>query len=201
MTHGQIVGEKILLEVDPTAEYQHALFDFVSEAWHNHEAVFVFTGANSFLHSRFAKTEGAKFLLLTSKASYSQEISDRETLVPANDLSVLLDAFVRVRKSETKKTVNVVFDNLSDTILLCGFEKSYKFVRLVLEASSSRDTTVLFVLNPTAHDTKTSSSIRGLFHVRLVHAKNTRAKQGLQLAVKPPDEVARTRHPRTQEPR
>ena len=195
MTHEQIVGEKILLEVDPTADYQHALFDFVSEAWHNDEAVFVFTGANSFLHSRFAKTEGVKFLLLASKASYSQEIEDKDTLVPANDLSVLLDAFVRVRKSETKKTVNVVFDNLSDTILLCGFEKTYKFVRLVLEASSSRDTTVLFVFIPTAHDPKTSSFIRGLFHVRLVYAKKANGKQGLQLAVKTPDEFASTRRP------
>jgi len=201
MTHEQIVGEKILLEVDPTSDYQRTLFDFVSEAWHNDEAVFVFTGANSFLHSRFAKTEGVKFLLLSSKASYSQEIEDKETLVPTNDLSVMLDAFVRVRQSETKRTVNVVFDNLSDTILLCGFEKTYKFVRLVLEASSSRDTTVLFVFNPTAHDPKTSSSIRGLFHVRLVYAKNAHGKQGLQLAVKPPDEFASVRHSRTTEKR
>jgi len=84
----------------------------------------------------------------------------------------LLDAFVRIQKVETKEPINVLFDNLSDIILRCGFEKTYKFIGFLLEVISSRKTTVLFVFNPTAHDQVISSSIRGLFHIKLAYANN-----------------------------
>ena len=99
-------------------------------------------------------------------------MSEKETLLPASDLSVLLDTFARIQKVEIKKTINMLFDNLSDTILVCGFEKTYKFMRFLLETVSSPKATALFIFNPTAHDPATSSSIRGLFQTRLVYAKS-----------------------------
>jgi len=166
-----MMGKRILLEIDPTGNYQKALFDFVSEAKNSGEKLFIFTSANSTLHSKFLGTENAEFFLLTSKASSTQQISEKETLLPASDLSVLLNTFIRIQDVKMEKITNVLFDNLSDTILLCGFEKSYKFIRWLLETTSSPKATALFVFNPTAHDLTTSSSIRGLFQIRFAYAK------------------------------
>ena len=177
MTHEQIIGKKVLFEIDPTANYQNALSNFVSEARNNDEVVFIFTSANSFFHSKFSKTEDVRFFIMASKTSSSENTNKKETILPASDLSLLLDAFLRIQKTEKRKTVNIVFDNLSDTILLCGFEKTYKFTRWLLESASSTKSTFLFLFNPTAHDPMTSSSIRGLFQTRLVYAQNARVRK------------------------
>jgi len=171
MTHQQMIGKKILLEIDPTGDYQKALYDFIFEAKNNGEKLFIFTSANSTLHSKFSGAENVEFFLLASKASSIQQMSKKETLLPASDLSVLLNTFIGIQDVKMKKTINILFDNLSDTILLCGFEKTYKFIRWLLETTSSPKATTLFVFNPTAHDPATSSSIRGLFHIRLAYAK------------------------------
>jgi hypothetical protein len=171
ITHEQIVGKKMLLEIDPASDYHKSLLSFVSEAENNNEPLFIFTNKNSTLHSMFSGTENVNFRLLTSKTSSPQQIDDRQTLLPASDLSVLLDAFGRVQSGD-EKPVNVLFDNLSDIILSCGFEKAYKFMRLLLETISSPKATSLFVFNPTAHDQTISSSIRGLFKNQLAYTKS-----------------------------
>jgi hypothetical protein len=172
MTHQQMIGKRILLEIDPTANYQKAVFDFVSEANNSGEKLFIFTSANSILHSKFSGSEDIDFFLLTSKASSIRQISKKETLLPASDLSVLLNAFIEIQDVKMKRTKNIVFDNLSDTILLCGFERTYKFIRWALEATSSPKATTLFIFNPTAHNLTTFSSIRGLFQSRFAYAKS-----------------------------
>ena len=171
MTHQQMVGKKMLLEIDPASDYHKSLLSFVSEAKNNNEPLFIFTNKNSTLHSTLSKAENVNFRLLTSKTSSSRQINDKETLLPASDLSVLLDAFGKIHRGD-EKPINVLFDNLSDVILRCGFEKTYKFMRLLLETISSPKATALFVFNPTAHDRTISSSIRGLFKNQLAYAKS-----------------------------
>jgi len=171
MTHQQIIGKKMLLEIDPTSSYQKSLLGFTSEAGSNNEPLFIFTNRNSTLHSALFGVEKVNFRLLTSKTSSPRQISNKEILLPASDLSVLLDAVDRIQKGH-EKPINVVFDNLSDIILRCGFEKTYRFTRLLLETISSSKTTIIFVFNPKAHDEVISSSIRGLFENQIAYTKN-----------------------------
>ncbi len=171
MTHQQMVGKKMLLEIDPKSDYQNALFNFVSEARNSGETLFIFTSMNSALHSAVSEVESVKFFLTSLKTSRIRQINEAETLLPAADLSISLDAIVQHQKVEADKTVNILFDNLSDIILTCGFEKTYKFMRFLLEAISSQKTTALFILNPAAHDSTISSSIRGLFQTHLAYTK------------------------------
>jgi len=172
MTHQQMIGQKMLLEIDPASDYNMALSSFVSEAKNNGETLFVVTNWNSVLHSVFSSAANVNFLLLTSKTHYPQQISERETILPASDLSVLLDTCVKMQQTYTGKTVNLLLDNLSDIILRCDFDKTYKFTRLLLEAISNSKTTALFVFVPTAHDQEVSSSVRSLFHTQLAYTKN-----------------------------
>ncbi len=171
MSHEQLVGKKILLEVDPASDYNIALSGFVSEAEKSGEALFIVTNRNSALHSVFSAAKNANFLLLTSSINYPQRLSAMETLLPASDLSVLLDACAKTKEKQPNGTTNLLFDNLSDIILRCGLDKTYKFTRLLLEAIPSSEVTVLFVFVPTAHDQEVSSSIRSLFQTRLAYTK------------------------------
>jgi hypothetical protein len=171
MTHEQMLGKKMLLEVDPASGYNMALSGFVSEAKNRDEAIYIVTNRNSALHSVFSQIDAADFLILTSKTHYPLHVSDRETLLPASDLSLLLDTCVKTQEAHRRKTLNLLFDNMSDIILRCGFDKTYKFTRLLLEALSSSQTTAMFVFIPTAHEQEVSSSFRGLFHNQLAYTK------------------------------
>ncbi len=170
--HEQLVGKKILLEVDPASDYNVALSGFVSEAKSNGESLFIVTNKNSALHSAFLPQEDVHFLLLTSKIHYSQQINAKETILPASDVSILLDACVKIQESHQGKTLNLLFDSVSDIVFRCGIDKTYKFIRMLLEALSSSNTTALFVFIPTAHDQETSSSVRGLFQTQLAYTKD-----------------------------
>jgi hypothetical protein len=171
MSHQQMSGKKILLEVDPTSDFQEALFSFVSEAGIHEEKLLIFTSKSSPLYSKFSSVKNIDFYLLASKASSPQQRNAKETLLPASDLSVILNAIAKIHGIKRRKPVKVLFDNLSDTILLCGFETTYKFIRWLLETITSPKMTILFVFNPTAHDPKTSSSVRGLFSIQLAYGK------------------------------
>ena len=171
MTHQQMIGKKMLLEIDPTSDYHKALLNFASEARNSSEPLFIFTSTNSALHSALPGSENVKFFLLTSNASSLQQINEKVTLLPAHDLSILLNASVEALKEEKEKTINMLFDNISSIIIRCGFEKTYSFMHFLLEAVSSPNATALFVFNPAAHDPEISSSIRGLFHNQLAYTK------------------------------
>ena len=170
VTPQQMVGKKTLLEVDPTLDYHNALFGFVSKAITDDQSLFIFTGKNSPLHTAFC-VKNIGFFLLTSKVSSSKRISKKEVLIPVSDLSVLLDAFAKILRERTRKPRTILFDNISDTILMSGFDKTYRFLRFLLEAISSPKITALFIFNPSAHDPAISSSIRGLFQFRLTDLK------------------------------
>jgi hypothetical protein len=172
MKHKEMTGKKMLLEIDPASDYGSAISSFISETKKNDESLFIVTNQNSALHSMFPSTENANFFLLTSKTHYPQQINQKETLLPASDVSILLDACVKAQESHHDKTLNLLFDNISDIILRCGSDKTYQFIRLLLEALSRSKTTALFVFIPTAHDQVTSSSIRGLFQTQLKYTKD-----------------------------
>lgn len=171
MTHRQMVGKKMLLEIDPTSDYHKCLLRFAFEAKSNNEPLFIFTNKNSTLHSALSGVENANFRLLTSGTSFSQHIDDMETLLPATDLSVVLTAFDEIKRGD-EKPKNVLFDNFSDVILRCGFPKAYAFMCSLLETISSSKVTALLVFNPTAHDQTISSSVRGLIKNQLAYAKS-----------------------------
>lgn len=170
--HRQIAGKKILLEIDPSSDYNLALSGFVTEAGKSDEPIFIVTNKTSALRSSFSEAANVRFLLLTSKTHYPQQVNERETFLPADDLSVLLDACAKIHEVEPEKNVNLLFDNVSDIILRLGFDKTYNFTRLLLEAISSSKVTALFMFIPTAHDQEVSSSVRGLFQIHLAYAKS-----------------------------
>jgi len=171
INHQQIVGRKILLEFDPALSYEKPLRDFVSEALVNKEQAFVFTRRGSTLHSSLSGLEGVKFFCLTQQTSVPKEVSENEVLLPSNDVSLMLNVFDKMLKTQPASVVNIVFDSISDLVLSIGFEKAYQFLKYATEMLASSRVTAIFLLNKVAHDVKVVSSIRSLFSDQMSFGK------------------------------
>lgn len=163
-THRQIVGKNILLEIDPASNYERVVQDFATEALANAELVAVFTSKGSAVHSALSGRESVRFLFLTQSVSTPRvDASTNDILLPASNASLLLDALDKLLKARPEMNLSIVFDDLSNLVLLMGFEKVYGFVRYALEMLASENVTSLFLFNPMAHDLEVTSSLRSLF--------------------------------------
>jgi hypothetical protein len=163
LNHKQTAGRKILFEFDPASKYERTIRDFVVEALASAEQVVIFTRKSSTLHSSLHEYKAAKFFCLTQQSSIPKELSDNEVLLPSGDTSLMLGVLDKTLKAYPNVAINVVFDNLSDLVLSIGFEKTYRFIRYALEILASPRSTIVFLLNRTAHDPKVASSLRSLF--------------------------------------
>jgi hypothetical protein len=65
----------------------------------------------------------------------------------------------------------MVFDSLSDLIMSIGFEKTYRFMKYAIEMLTSPRTTVMFLLNQTAHDPQIVHGFRNLFSNHISYGK------------------------------
>ena len=163
-THRQIVGKNILLEIDPASNYERVVQDFATEALANAELVAVFTSKGSAVHSALSGRESVRFLFLTQSVSTPRvDASTNDVLLPVSNASLLLDALDKLLKARPEMNLSIVFDDLSNLVLLMGFEKVYGFVRYALEMLASENVTSLFLFNPMAHDLEVTSSLRSLF--------------------------------------
>jgi KaiC/GvpD/RAD55 family RecA-like ATPase len=197
LTHKELAGRALLLEVSPVSNYENLIQDFALEAAANIEPITVFTTRGSAVHSILTKRENARFFLLTQLISAPQPNSSQEDiLLPAKNTSLLLDALNKTLKAYSYSNQNIVFDNLSALVLSVGFEKTYSFVQYALELLSSKKMTSLFLFSPSAHDSKVASGLRSLFNdqvhysedgleiVKLCEPKGVRMDVGLMREVK-----------------
>lgn len=111
-----------------------------------------------------------QFIFLTPRVSVpTAGGSENEILLPANNTSLLLDALDKTAKAHPHGNTSIVFDSLSALMLSVGFEKAYMFTRYALEMLASERATALFLLNPSAHDPKVASVLRGLFSTQVTY--------------------------------
>jgi len=176
LEHQQMEGMNILLEFDPQAHYEKVVQDFAIEALANTKPTVIFTRRGSAIHSSSSEQKGVKFFYLTEHTSVPKELSENEMLLPSHDTSLLLTILDKALKVHPQVAITVVFDNLSDLLLSIGFDKTYRFMKYVLEILDSPKSTFLFLLNQTAHDPKITSYIRNLFSNQVSFGK-----EGMQI--------------------
>jgi hypothetical protein len=172
LTHQQMAGRNILFEFDPASNYEETIQKFATEALANAEPTAIFTRRGSAIYSALREQKAVKFFCLTQQVSVPKSTSENEMLLPANDTSLMLDVFNKALEAIPDGNINVVFDSLSDLIMSIGFEKTYRFIRYAIEMLTSPRTTIMFLLNQTAHDSQIANSLRGLFSNYVSHGKN-----------------------------
>lgn len=145
--HGQLCGKKILFEFDPSTPYQRSVRDYVLECAYHGEVVVVLTKEGRAVRQAVEGERGVEAVDVT----------------PGLMLSPILDRHRDVRLS-------LVYDSLTDLALSTDMKTAYGFARNTIELLP-KSTTALFLLNPSAHDPKGTSSLRGLFSTQATYGK------------------------------
>ncbi|RLI42180.1 hypothetical protein DRO69_10685 [Candidatus Bathyarchaeota archaeon] len=172
LSHRELVGRKFLLEFDPASDYERVIDRLAKEATANVEPIFVFTSPTSSLHTSLVKQPIAKFFLLSNSVSTQELTSENEVVLPAKNPALILDALNKILEERAYPNVFLVFDKLSELIVLMGFDKAYKFLLYVLDMLFSKRTTAIFLLNASAHEPQMTYRIRGLFRDLLAYNKD-----------------------------
>jgi hypothetical protein len=146
--HSTLTGRKILFEFDPSMPYQTAVRDFVLECTSNREAVLVLTPAGSVVEQALHGDENVKILNLTHDLMMSSILEDHR-----------------------ERPLNMVYDSLTDLALSADPRTAYRFALNALRQLSDPKVTAVFLLNPSAHEPKDVSSLRGLFSNQLLYGK------------------------------
>ena len=147
--HSKLVGKKILLEFDPTTDYERIVRDFISECTYLKEEAVILTRKGSRIRQTLEGDEGAKFV----------ELEQASGLLP-------------VLKNNSKEPVTIVIDSLTDLFLnkdLNGTSATSVpiFVRTALESLDDARITAVFLINPSVHDPKEVAAVQGVFSHQL----------------------------------
>jgi len=172
LDHRGLVGRNILLEFNPSSDYEKVVDSLAKESMANVEPIFIFTSNTSPLHTHLAKQPAIKFFLTSFSTSNPESTSENTVLLPAKNAPLILDALNKVLETYEGANVCFVFDILSELLISIGRERTFTFLRHALDMLYSEKVTSLFLLNTSAHDAEVVSQLRNLFSNQLAYNKN-----------------------------
>jgi hypothetical protein len=161
--HQALSRSRILLEYDPTSNYEDAVQKFAREFQANVEPIAIFTSMGSPTFRQFRGQHNLRLFTFSTKTSTPSKISEEHVLLPERDTSLLLDAVDKLLQANHGRLVGMVFDVFTDLILFQGFEKGYGVLSSVVEMSESESASTLVLINFTVLDERSLNGIRGLF--------------------------------------
>ena len=167
MKHPDILGNRLLLEYEPTGDYEEIVKKFVREFQANVESVAIFTSAGSPIYRQFRDQRNISLFSFSTKTSSPARLSDEQVLLPERDTSLLLDAVDKLLQAISKKRIGIVFDVFTDIILSQGFEKAYGVLSSVVEMTESEIASILVLINYGALEPRVLGAVRGLFRSQL----------------------------------
>jgi hypothetical protein len=146
--HDALTGKRILFEFDPSMPYQNVVRDFALECISNKEKVLILTPAGSVVEQAVRDDESVEIIGLTHDLMLSSILEEHQ-----------------------ERPLNIVYDSLTDLALSADPRTAYKFALNALRQLSDSDVTAVFLLNPSAHEPKDVSSLRGLFSNQIAYGK------------------------------
>ena len=167
LKHPDILGRRMLLEYEPTSDYESAVREFVREFQANVESVAIFTNAGSPLYREFSDQKNIRLFTLSTKTSTPARLSNEQVLLPERDTSLFLDAVDKLLQADAGKPIGIVFEVFTYLILSLGFEKAYGVISSIVEMAESEKITILVLVNYEALEDRTLNGLRGLFQSQL----------------------------------
>ena len=161
--HQALSRSRILLEYDPTSNYEDAVQKFAREFQANVEPIAIFTSMGSPTFRQFRGQHNLRLFTFSTKTSTPSKVSEEHVLLPERDTSLLLDAVDKLLQANHGRLVGMVFDVFTDLILFQGFEKGYGVLSSVVEMSESESASTLVLINYSALDERSLNGVRGLF--------------------------------------
>jgi CheY-like chemotaxis protein len=149
LDHTQLRDRKILLEFDPVTPYERAVRDFVVECKAHKEVVVLLGNKASVIYHALQGEKGLEFVSL----------NPQPVLTP-------------VLETHAGKPIALICDNITDLIFSMSFQATYKFIKHTLERLTRHTSAALFLLNPNAHLSNETYSIRSLFSDHIAYGND-----------------------------
>ena len=159
----------MLLEADPSLNYEKAVKEFALEMVADGRLVLAFTSRGSPAYLLLKDLAGIKMFVLSESSYPKSSAGSSEVMVPRSDHSVLLNVMDETISDNPKQPKAVIFDSVSALILDAGFQDSYKFLRQVNEILSRGDVISIFLVLSKAHDDRMMNLIKNLYSGHLVY--------------------------------
>ncbi len=171
LVHRELLGRKILMEVDPTLDFEMSVRDFADESIANVEPIYVFTSNMGTLRKSLDKYPAVKFILTRVSKLGVEEEAQKEAYIPMDNVDLILDSLDKVLQAYSTGNVSIVFDLLSDLFSSHNPERIFNLLYQALQLLSSKRATALFLFNANAHDPRIVSRLRNMFYNQLVCSK------------------------------
>jgi len=167
MEHQDLLGNRVLLEYDPSSSFEGMVLKFVLEFQANVDPVAVFTSAGSPTHTLVRGSNNVRLFTASTKTSTPLKLSEEEVLLPERDTSLLIDAVDKVLDAYKRRPVGIAMDVITDLALSQGFDRTYGVLSTISEMAEAEHATLLVLVNRFALDETSLNGIRGLFRFQL----------------------------------
>lgn len=121
-----------------------------------------------FVMESVAHTESV--LIVTKRGSTVRKVVEDEKRVEFVEIQPDL-MLTPLLEKHREGPLNIVYDNLTDLMLLTDPQSAYRFVQNSIGLLSDPRVTVLFLFNPAAHEQRDAHGLRGLLSDQVTHGK------------------------------
>lgn len=170
--HSRLDGKKILLEFDPHTPYEKLIRDFALECISHDEEIIVVTKKGSAIRQTLEGQKGVEFIDLLFERGHAEEsIKQWIKASSPKQNATIIPSILERNKKDSNRILNLVFDNLTDLAITTDIKTAYKLTQNAIDSLTAHRATAIFLLNPSAHETKEVSTLSGLFTSHLTYGK------------------------------
>jgi DNA-binding response OmpR family regulator len=170
--HSRLDGKKILLEFDPHTPYEKLIRDFALECISHNEEIIVITKKGGAIRQSLEGEKGVEFIDLHFDRGRAEEsIKEWIKASSTNQHSAIIPSILDRASKDSQRILNLVFDNLTDLAITTNIQTTYKLTQDAIDSLTAHRATAIFLLNPSAHETKEVSTLSGLFTSHLTYGK------------------------------
>jgi predicted transcriptional regulator len=161
-------AKSVLLEVDPSEDYESVLQELVrDEVRRSHVSFFTWKGSP--VYPGLPRGEKVDVYVMTTQRARPSSSRPREFNVPSHDEIALLESLERSwQRDGAEKSDLVIFDSVSELFVSLGDEKSQRFLKKAIGSLGSDGRRSLFIVKRGHHDDSIIQTLKGLFSERLV---------------------------------
>jgi len=167
MEHQDLLGNRVLVEYDPSSSFEGMVLKFVLEFQANVDPVAVFTSTGSPTHTLIRGSSNVRLFTASTRTSTPLKLSEDEVLLPERDTSLLIDAVDKLFEAYKGRPVGIAMDLITDLVLSQGFDRTYGVLSTISEMAETEHATLLVLVNRLALDETILNGIRGLFRFQL----------------------------------
>jgi len=151
--HSKLNGRKMLFEFDPRTDFEKSINDFAVESDFHEETTIVVTQNGSPIRRITEKCQNVVHMDLDPRIKFSAILKD----YPDGPLNIVFDSLTGLALGEK-------FADDPDRTM-------FRFAQNALQVLSQPRTTALFLLNPSAHESREVASLRGIFSNQVVYSE------------------------------